>query len=167
MSVAVPIRPEAEDAREWGDLAPSERERSLDEAMELIHFAFRRVVEAPDRALAKRGMGRLHHRLLYVVGKNPGIDIGHTCELLGITKQATHGPLRDLLEADLVEVVRPAEDRRRKTLSLTAEGERFERHLAALQHEVFAEAFQRCGADAVEGWREVMDTLGAGRRLRL
>ena len=142
-------------------------EPALDEAMELIHFAFRRVVEAPDRALEKRGMGRLHHRILYVVGKNPGVDIGQMTDLLGITKQGVHGPLRDLVKADLVRVDRPAEDRRRKTLFLTDEGERFERHLARLQHAVFADAFQRCGVDSVDGWREVMDTLGAGRRLRL
>jgi DNA-binding MarR family transcriptional regulator len=143
------------------------KEPSLDEAMELIHFAFRRVVEAPDRALEKRGMGRLHHRLLYVIGKNPGIDIGQTTDLLGITKQGAHGPLRDLVDSGLVEVVRPEEDRRRKTLSLTAEGARFERHLARLQHAVFAEAFEACGGAAVEGWRAVMDTLGGGRRLQL
>ncbi len=142
-------------------------EPALDEAMELIHFAFRRVVEAPDRALAKRGMGRLHHRILFVVGKNAGIDIGQITELLGITKQGIHGPLRDLVDAALVEVVRPDEDRRRKTLELTASGARFERHLARLQHAVFAEAFQRRSEAEVEGWREVMDTLAAGRRLRL
>lgn len=142
-------------------------EPALDEAMELIHFAFRRVVEAPDRALAERGMGRLHHRILFVVGKNPGIDIGQITDLLGVTKQGVHGPLKDLVDAELVRVDRPEEDRRRKTLFLTPEGERFERHLARLQHAVFAAAFERCGPDAVDGWREVMDTLGGGRRLRL
>ena len=154
MGVAYEVRP---------DGTPSEP--ALDEAMELIHFAFRRVVEAPDRALEKRGMGRLHHRVLYVVGKNPGIDIGQITELLGITKQGMHGPLKDLVDDGLVEVVRPEADRRRKTLTLTAEGARFERHLAHLQHAVFASAFQACDPAAVEGWREVMDTLGGGRRL--
>jgi DNA-binding MarR family transcriptional regulator len=155
VSAAEEVRPEGG----WSEPA-------LDEAMELIHFAFRRVVAAPDRALERRGMGRLHHRLLYVIGKNPSIDVGQTTELLGVTKQAAHGPLKELIDAELVRVVRPAEDRRRKTLSLTAEGARFERHLAALQHAVFAEAFEACGAAAVDGWRAVMDTLGAGRRLR-
>ncbi len=68
---------------------------------------------------------------------------GQITELLGITKQGIHGPLRDLVDAALVEVVRPDEDRRRKMLELTASGARFERHLARLQHAVFAEAFQR------------------------
>ncbi|HEY8429586.1 MAG TPA: MarR family transcriptional regulator [Sandaracinaceae bacterium] len=142
-------------------------EDALDEAMELIHFAFRRVVEAPDRELEARGMGRLHHRLLFVIGKNPGIDVTQTFELLGITKQAGHAPLRQLVEADLVRVERSAEDRRRKLLRLTPSGRRFERRLAHLQHRVFAEAFARCDARDVEAWRTVMNELGAGRRLRV
>lgn len=156
MGAAYEVRP---------DGTPSEP--TLDEAMELIHFAFRRVVEAPDRALEKRGMGRLHHRTLYVVGKNPGIDIGQITELLGITKQGIHGPLKDLIDDGLVKVVRPEEDRRRKTLTLTAEGARFERHLAHLQHAVFAAAFAKHDRADIEGWRDVMNTLGAGRRLQL
>lgn len=142
-------------------------EATLDEAMELIHFAFRRVVEAPDRVLEARGMGRLHHRLLFVIGKNPGIDVTQMLELLGITKQAGNAPLRELVEADLVRVERPEEDRRRKLLTLTATGKRFERRLATLQHRVFAQAFAETDADAVEGWRIVMDLLGGGRRLRV
>jgi len=139
----------------------------LDEAMELIDFAFRRIVEAPDRELARRGMGRLHHRLLYVIGHNPGIDVRQTGELLGISKQAVHGPLRDLVEEDLVEVERPSSDRRRKLLTLTVAGKAFERRLAEMQHAVFAEAFERAGPRAVEAWCQVMDALGAGRRLRV
>lgn len=139
----------------------------LDEAMELIHFAFRRVVEAPDRVLEARGMGRLHHRLLYVIGKNPRIDVRNMLELLGITKQAGNAPLRELVSAELVRVERPVEDRRKKLLALTAAGKRFERRLAHLQHAAFAEAFARVGPDAVEAWRAVMDHLGGGRRLRV
>lgn len=148
-------------------LSGEPEEESLDEAMELIHFAFRRVVEAPDRVLEARGMGRLHHRLLFVIGKNPGIDVTQTLDLLGITKQAGNAPLRELVEAGLVKVERPAEDRRRKLLRLTATGKRFERRLAQLQHQVFAQAFAECDADAVEAWRAVMDRLGGGRRLRV
>lgn len=142
-------------------------EASLDEAMELIHFAFRRVVEAPDRVLETRGMGRLHHRMLFVIGKNPGIDVTQLLDLLGITKQAGNVPLRQLLEAELVRVERPEEDRRRKLLTLTSSGKRFERRLAHLQHRVFAEAFGQTDPASVEAWRVVMDRLGGGRRLRV
>jgi DNA-binding MarR family transcriptional regulator len=140
----------------------------LDEAMELMHFAWRRVIEAPDQALAKRGMGRLHHRLLYVIGHNSGIDVGQTVALLGITKQAAHGPLKDLLDQGLVEVTRPNGDRRRKQLALTASGRGFERRLARMQHDVFEEAFAAVGGSTTEAaWRAVMNAMGRGRRLRV
>ena len=141
-------------------------EPDLDEAMELLHFAFRRVIEEPDSLLGDRGYGRLHHRLLYVIGKNRGLAVGELVELLGVTKQAVHAPLRDLIDVGLVEVQRARGDRRVKRLALTATGRRYERRLSRAEHRVIAEAFERAGPAAVEGWRRVMNALGQGRRLR-
>jgi DNA-binding MarR family transcriptional regulator len=147
--------------------APESGAGDLDDAMELMHFAFRRVVSEPDRLLAERDFGRLHHRLLYVVGKNPGMAVGELIDLLDITKQAMHAPLKDLVRAKLVNVSRACGDRRVKTLRLTPVGKRYERRLAEAEHRVFAEAFERAGPRAVMGWRKVMDSLGLGRRLRV
>jgi DNA-binding MarR family transcriptional regulator len=141
-------------------------EEPLDEAMELMHFAFRRVIEAPDRVLAERGFSRLHHRILYVVGHNPGIGIGDVVTLLGVTKQAAHGPVRELCDADLLTMERPGDDRRKKALRLSTEGRRLERRLAHMQHRIFRRAFADAGSGAEDGWREVMDRIGGGRRLR-
>lgn len=142
------------------------REDALDEAMELIHFGFRRVVEEPDALLARHGMGRLHHRVLYVVGRNAGIRVLELAQLLGVSKQALHGPLTDLRRAALVAHVVDPTDGRARALELTATGKRFERTLARLQHERFAEAFDAAGPEAERCWRAVMDRLGGGRRLR-
>ncbi|MEZ4442444.1 MAG: helix-turn-helix domain-containing protein [Polyangiaceae bacterium] len=141
-------------------------EQALDEAMELMHFAFRRVVEAPDRVLAQRGLSRLHHRILYVVGHNPGIVVSDVVALLGVTKQAVHRPLRQLVEAGLV-AGSPGDDRRQKTLDLTAQGRRLERRLARLQHAMFRRAFEEVGLRAELGWRRAMDVLGGRRRLKV
>lgn len=146
------------------EASPDEPE--LDEAMELLHFAFRRVIEEPDSLLGARGYGRLHHRLLYVIGKNRGLAIGELVELLGVTKQAVHAPLRDLIDVGLVEVQRARGDRRVKRLALTPAGRRYERRLSRAEHRVIVEAFEKAGPAAVDGWRRVMDALGQGRRLR-
>lgn len=145
---------------------PNLEETELDEAMELLHFAFRRVIEEPDGLLGERGYGRLHHRLLYVIGKNRGLAVGALVELLGVTKQAVHAPLRDLIDVGMVEVQRARGDRRVKRLALTPAGRRYERRLSRAEHRVIAEAFDHAGPGAVEGWRRVMDALGQGRRLR-
>ena len=139
----------------------------LDEAMELMHFAWRRIVTEPDRILAERGFGRLHHRVLYVVGRNPGLAVGELLELLDVSKQAIHGPVKALMHAGLLDATRIAGDRRVKTLKLTGAGRRYERRLARAEHRVFADAFERAGPRAVEGWQAVTDALGLGRRLRL
>jgi DNA-binding MarR family transcriptional regulator len=138
----------------------------LDEAMELMHFAFRKVIEAPDRALAERGFSRLHHRILYVIGHNPGIALRDVVTLLGVTRQAAHRPVRELCEANLVSEQRDGDDRRRKSLVLSAAGKRFERRLARMQHRIFDAAFAGAGTGAESGWRDVMDRIGEHRRLR-
>ncbi len=139
----------------------------LDEAMELIHLGFRRVVAGPDRLLATRGYGRVHHRILFVVGRNPGLSVGDVLALLDVTRQAISGPLRRLVDDELVSAATSSESRRRKALVLTPAGARFERRVSDLQRKRFAEAFARVGVDAERGWRAVMDDLAEGGRLRV
>ena len=142
-------------------------ELPLDEAMELMHFAFRQVIEAPDRALAEQGFSRLHHRILYVTAHNPGIVVGDVVGLLGVTKQAVHRPIRQLCEAGLVTLEQGDDDRRTRSLQLTRKGRRFERQLAHMQHRIFRQAFEDAGSSAEKGWRAVMDRIGGHRRLRV
>jgi len=59
-----------------------------DEAIELIYFAWRELVSEPDRLLARRGLSRVHHRIIYCVARGPGITIGGLCRVLGVSKQA-------------------------------------------------------------------------------
>jgi DNA-binding MarR family transcriptional regulator len=153
------------------DAAPQEpvptAELPLDEAMELMHFAFRQVIEAPDRALAERGFSRLHHRILYVAAHNPGIVVGDVVGLLGVTKQAVHRPIRQLCEAELMTIEQGDDDRRTRSLQLTRKGRRFERRLAHMQHRIFRQAFDDAGSGAEKGWRAVMARIGGHRRLRV
>ncbi len=146
--------------------APSAIE-PLDEAMELIHVGFRRVVAGPDRLLATRGYGRVHHRILFVVGRNPGLSVSDLLALLDVTRQAISGPLRRLVLDGLVSAEASSSSRRRKSLTLTPAGVRYERRVSDLQRKRFAEAFERVGAEAERGWRAVMDDLAEGGRLRV
>ena len=40
---------------------------TLNEALELFHFAFRAFTTGPDAILAEQGLQRVHHRILYFV----------------------------------------------------------------------------------------------------
>jgi DNA-binding MarR family transcriptional regulator len=94
------------------------------------------------------------------------VRVGGLLATLGVSKQAMHGPLRDLLRAGLVVAATAAGNRRTKELRLTPEGERLERRLTGAQRRRFARAFRGAGTGAEEGWREIMARLAAppGRR---
>jgi hypothetical protein len=47
------------------------RQRQLQEAIELLYFGYRAFTDRPDRILGQRGLNRVHHRILYFVGRNP------------------------------------------------------------------------------------------------
>ncbi len=60
----------------------------LDAAIELMHFAYRELVAKPDRVLAGRGLGRAHHRILYLLAKLRAPSVAELIAALGISKQA-------------------------------------------------------------------------------
>jgi DNA-binding MarR family transcriptional regulator len=133
---------------------------ALDEALELLFFAFRELTAEPDRVLAERGLSRVHHRILYFVRRNPGLGPGELLRILRVSKQALARPLRELLRQELVAASPVAENRRRKALRLTPRGSRLERRLSGSQRRRFAAAFGGAGDGAATGWRAVMAALG-------
>jgi len=132
------------------------REEELNRALELFHFAFRAFTAGPDRILDAKGLQRVHHRVLYFVGRNPGISVNGLLAILGVTKQALHAPLRQLLEMHLVDVQISTTDRRVRELSLTAEGTKLESSLSGSQRKLMEKIFRQAGPGAEASWRKVM-----------
>lgn len=140
--------------------APSAaRQAQLREAIELFYFGYRAFTARPDRILARRGLGRVHHRILYFVGRAPGIAVSALLATLGVSKQALNAPLRRLIEAGLVTARPAAHDRRIRQLRLTAEGERLEAQLTGTQMRELHAAFAAVGAGAENHWRETMKRI--------
>ncbi len=135
----------------------------LDDAMELIHFAFREVLRESDRLLTQRGFGRLHHRILFFARRNDGITVSELVFVLDVTKQALHGPLLQLQKSRLVRLARDPADGRVRRLVLTPEGILFERKISAASRKRYRAAFEGCGRVAAHGWVEVMRVLGRGQ----
>ena len=145
---------------------PSEPDADLDDALRLLHFAFRTVTARADAALAKRGYGRTHHRILYFIRREPGQSVATLLATLGVTKQSLHAPLQQLVRAGLVAKTRSVENGRVKELALTPRGRTLEASLSGPQRSLFASAFAGAPAASVAGWRAVMVALG-GKQLRL
>jgi DNA-binding MarR family transcriptional regulator len=136
----------------------------LDRALELMYFGWKRLVAAPDAVLARRGLARMHHRILYFVARRPDLSVGELLQALALTKQAVNEPLRALVRRRFV-LIRPAEtDRRIRRLRLTAAGATLEARLTGLQHRHLAGVFRAAGSSAERGWRRVMRRMAAANR---
>jgi DNA-binding MarR family transcriptional regulator len=131
-------------------------------AIEQFYFAYRGFTDRPDRILERRGLGRVHHRILYFIGSRPDVSVRGLLDLLAVSKQALNAPLRQLVEMDLVGVEVSPEDRRVKRLRLTVSGQKLEAELTEAQTRHLRAAFDRAGAEAQAGWKAVMGELVKG-----
>ncbi|HWA62910.1 MAG TPA: MarR family transcriptional regulator [Caulobacteraceae bacterium] len=135
------------------------RQAALRDAIELLYFGYRAFTDGPDRILARRGLGRVHHRILYFVGRNPGVTVGGLLDILAVSKQALNAPLRQLVEMGLVVLTANADDRRIRNLGLTDAGRRLEAELTGAQTRLLEAAMEQAGPDAEAGWRAVMAAM--------
>lgn len=135
------------------------REAALHEAIELLYFSYRAFTDRPDRILEQRGLNRVHHRILYFVGRNPDVSVNTLLGILAVSKQALNGPLRQLVEMDLIAMRTAPHDGRVRQLRLSYAGERLEARLSGTQSRQLAEVFSAAGPAAEAGWRAVMKKL--------
>jgi DNA-binding MarR family transcriptional regulator len=132
---------------------------ALRQAIELLFFAYRDFTGDADVLLARWGFGRAHHRVIYFVGRKPGITVGELLAILRITKQSLARVLRQLMQEGFVVQHTDPGDRRRRRLHLTAEAEALERTVTEHQATRLAAAWNRAGATAAEGFRAVLRAM--------
>ena len=135
---------------ELGSLEPQ------DWALELMFFGLRGMTREADEYLAGLGLSRVHHRILFVLARREAVVMGELVATLGVTKQAMHRPMRQLLEVGLVSVDRDPARRRFKVVALTEQGRQVECEASDRERRVMQAAFDSAGQDSVEGWRRVM-----------
>lgn len=141
------------------EIATMPREDALRLAIEQFYFGYRAFTVAPDRILEQRGLGRVHHRILYFVGRNSGLSVNALLNILGVSKQALNPPLRQLTEMQLVEMGRAEHDGRVRQLTLTTSGAKLEAQLTGTQMKQLQAVFDQSGIGAEIGWHQVMNRL--------
>ncbi len=132
------------------------REEELRQGIELLFFAYRDFTAEPDAILAEYGFGRAHHRVIYFVGRHPGITVSELLEILRITKQSLSRVLGQLVRERFIVQRTGVRDRRQRLLDLTEKGVELERQLTERQRARIARAYREAGAEAVEGFRKVL-----------
>ena len=137
------------------------RQAEIRKSIELFYFAYRAFTAQPDHILEQRGLGRVHHRILYFVGQNPDITVNVLLKILAVSKQALNTPLRQLIGMKLVSI-RPAHhDARFKQLHLTDDGEKLEAQLTSTQINRLAAVFGKKRREVEVEWQKVMREIAA------
>ena len=134
-------------------------EEELRQAMELLFFAYRDFTGEADALLADFGFGRAHHRVIYFVGRHPGMAVSELLGILKITKQSLSRVLGQLIDDGFILQRTDAADLRRRHLYLTTKGADLERRLSERQSQRIMRAYQDAGADAVQGFRAVLRAI--------
>jgi DNA-binding MarR family transcriptional regulator len=132
------------------------REDELRQGIELLYYAYRDFTAEPDAMLARYGFGRAHHRVIYFVGRYPQLTVTELLGILRITKQSLSRVLGQLVRQGFIVQKPGPRDRRQRLLELTPEGVELERQLSENQRQRVAKAYRQAGAQAVEGFRNVM-----------
>ena len=137
------------------------KEAYLRQCIEAFYFGYREFTAQPDRILEDRGLNRVHHRILYFIGRNPGIGVGALLDILQVSKQALNAPLRQLIEMGLVRNESARFDRRVKQLSLTLVGEELEHQLTEVQMDLLQQAMENSPEGTGHHWLEMMRSIAA------
>lgn len=127
--------------------------------MKAFFHAYLAFTDKPDEMLAKRGLARVHHRILFFVALHPGLSVKDLLTYLDVTKQAINIPLRQLMEMDLIVAGTAAHDKRVKELRLTEEGRKLEEALHREQAKLLMQAFADAGEEATRGWLAVNQAM--------
>ena len=141
------------------DDAPSLSEAELEnlrQSIELLFFAYRDFTAEPDEILSQYGFGRAHHRVIYFVGRNPGMTVSQLLEILQITKQSLARVLRQLVDDGFIEQRLDDKDGRRRLLHLLDKGREIEILLTTRQAERISTAFDQAGSDAADAFKDVL-----------
>ena len=128
-------------------------------AMAAFFFAYQAFTAKPDEILARRGLSRVHHRILFFIALYPGLSVSELLGYLGVSKQALNTPLRQLLEMDLVRSSAADSDKRRRQLDLSREGVRLEQALRKEQTRLLQLALEQAGESSMAGWQAFNQAL--------
>ncbi|MTI10227.1 MULTISPECIES: MarR family winged helix-turn-helix transcriptional regulator [Curvivirga] len=132
------------------------REEVVRQGIEMLFYAYRDFIEEPDEVLHDKGLGRAHHRVIYFVGRYPGMTVSDLLAILRITKQSLSRVLGQLVDEEYIVQKTGPVDRRQRLLELTDKGKELESELTAIQRNRIEAAFREAGAEAVDGFCQVM-----------
>jgi len=131
------------------------KNKTFEARKELIEY----FTNEADDILLELGLGRAHHRVIYFVGKNPGMTVSDLLNILRITKQSLSRVLSHLISESYIYQKIGSRDKRQRLLFLTSKGSALETRLTDIQCTRFANAYLQSGASDVAGFEQVLNAL--------
>jgi DNA-binding MarR family transcriptional regulator len=132
------------------------RDEELTRGIELLEAAYGALLGRPDRVLNGLGLGRNHGRIVYFIGRQPGITMVELLYRVQLTKQTVSRLLKELVGKRLVVRTADRHDRRRRLLELSAAGRELDEQLNGRLRRQLASAYRAAGAEAVAGYHRVL-----------
>ncbi len=127
--------------------------------IELVYFAHIDQADWADHVLAKHGIGRPHHRVLYFASKFPGISVRELMSILRITNQALARTTSQLVTLDFLDQRYSPNDRRVRGHFLTRKGEALLAKLRRHQAEQVAKSMAALAPREIEGLWFGLETI--------
>ena len=134
-------------------------EEFVQQAIQNFYFAYRDFTSGSDKILKEYSFGRAHHRVIYIVARNPGLTVSSLLGILKITKQSLNRVLGQLIREGFVKQNPGVQDRRKRLLTLTEKGKKLERRLTNNQYQLIMDAFNATGISAAKGFQRVLLNL--------
>ncbi len=138
-------------------------DEALKQGLDLLFIAARDISAQGASPLAKARLGRAHARALHFIARNPGLSVAELLDFLKVTKQSLNRVLNDLLKDGFVERKTGMQDRRTRRLQLTATGTALADAIWEAQRPLLVSAFKAAGQDAVNGFRQILLSLGGAK----
>lgn len=109
-----------------------------------------------DPRLAKRRMGRVHHRILYFAHFSPGISVSELLAVLGVRHQNIQQPLRRLVQEGYLLARHSPDDARVKQLYCSRKGDKLLEFVSGGQRERIGSAYESVTPQDVSSYFAVM-----------
>jgi len=132
------------------------RDEELTRGIELLEQAHQALIAQPGRLATGLVLGRSHWRVLYAIGRQPGVTMVELQGTLPLTKQSLSRLLKELVDKGLVTRRPDQRDRRQRLLELTSRGRELDEQLNGRLRRQLAIAYRAAGAEAVAGYHKVL-----------
>jgi DNA-binding MarR family transcriptional regulator len=126
----------------------------------VLHFMLQLSLgDDAEAPLSTKGMGRVHHRILYFAHFSPGIAVSELLAVMGVKHQNIQSPLKQLVAAGYILSRASEQDGRVKQLYCSRKGDKLLEFVSARQRERIHNGYESVTPEDLESYFKVMSAM--------